>query len=116
MIDAQSGGSGGRERVPMQRWTKSELTRLRGATDPEINLVDAAYHREHPALADARDLTDALQIVFAPPRWNDEPRFRLKRLWKAPRPPRSPWSSSNPQGATLVRRHLPARRAATDSR
>jgi hypothetical protein len=86
VIDAQSGGRGGRERAPMQRWTKSELTRLRGATDPEIDLVVAAYHREHPALADARDLTDALQIVFAPPRWNDEPRFRLKRLWKAPRP------------------------------
>lgn len=66
MIDAQSGGSGARERVPMQRWTKSELARLRGATDPEIDLVVAAYYREHP-------------------RWNDEPRFRLKRLWKAPR-------------------------------
>lgn len=108
MIDAQSGGSGGRERVPMERWTKSELMRLRSATDPEIDRVVASYHREHPALDESRDLvrsmirelaqvksdpvrftrdvadqngtwlTDALKIAFAPPAWNIDARLMAR--------------------------------------
>jgi hypothetical protein len=98
--DAQSVGGGSRERKPTERWSRNELARLRGATDPEIDQVVAAYHRENPEFADARDLVramiqelsqaksepqrftrdatdhggtwlaDALNLALAPPRWN----------------------------------------------
>ncbi|SRR5208337_1093523 len=105
VIDAQSGGGGGREQKPTERWSRNELARLRGATDPEMDQIVEAYHREHPEFADARDLvramiqelsqaksdpqrftrdaTDqdgtwlaaALNLALAPPRWNIDRRL-----------------------------------------
>ena len=99
VIDAQGGGGGGREQGPSERWSAAELNRLRGETDPGIDHVVEAYHREHPEL-DARDLvismiqelsrakreprrfgrdavdqdrswlTAAFGVALAPPRWN----------------------------------------------
>jgi hypothetical protein len=99
VIDTQGGGGGGREQRPSGRWSSGELRQLRGETDPEIDQVVEAYHREHPEL-DARDLvisliqalsqakrdpqrfmrdttdqdgtglTAALNVALAPPRWN----------------------------------------------
>ncbi len=103
MVDAQHDGSDSREQGPAERWSQSELARLRRASDPEIDQVVKAYHREHPELADARDLvtsmirelsqaktepqrftreaiaqdgtwlTAALTVALAPPRWNPDP-------------------------------------------
>jgi ER-bound oxygenase mpaB/B'/Rubber oxygenase, catalytic domain len=99
VVDPQGGGGGGREQGPSGRWSSGELRRLRDATDPEIDQVVEAYHREHPEL-DARDLvmsmiqelsqakrepqrvmrdatdqdgtglTAALNVALASPRWN----------------------------------------------
>jgi ER-bound oxygenase mpaB/B'/Rubber oxygenase, catalytic domain len=103
VVDAQGDGSGSREQGPAERWSPSEFARLRQTTDPEIDQVVMAYHREHPELAEARDLvtsmirelsqakkdphrftreaigqdgtwlTAALSIALAPPRWNPDP-------------------------------------------
>ena len=99
VIDAQAGGGSVREQRQAGRWPPGELTRLRGETDPGIDRVVEAYHREHPELA-ARDwvvsmirelsqakrdrqlvirdeidqdgtwLTAALNVTLASPRWN----------------------------------------------
>jgi ER-bound oxygenase mpaB/B'/Rubber oxygenase, catalytic domain len=99
VIDAQGGGGGGREQGPPGRWSAGELNRLRGETDPEIDRVVEAYHRDHPE-SDARELvrsmiqelgrakrepqrftrgaadqdgawlTDAFKVALAPPRWD----------------------------------------------
>jgi hypothetical protein len=99
VIDAQAGGGSVREQRQAGRWPPGELKRLRGETDPEIDRVVEAYHREHPEL-DARDwvvsmirelsqakrdpqlvirdeidqdgawLTAALNVALASPRWN----------------------------------------------
>jgi ER-bound oxygenase mpaB/B'/Rubber oxygenase, catalytic domain len=99
VIDAQGGGGNDREQRRAGRWSSGELNRLCGETDPEIDQVVEAYHREHPEL-DGRDLvrsmiqelsrakrepqrftrdaagqdgiglTAALNVALAPPRWN----------------------------------------------
>ena len=99
VIDAQGGGGNDREQRQAGRWPPGELDRLRDETDPEIDHVVEAYHREHPEL-DARDLVGsmiqelsrakrepqrftraaagqdgmglsaALNVALAPPRWN----------------------------------------------
>ena len=102
VIDAHNDGGGG-EPDPAGRWSRSELARLRSATDPEIDRLVETYHRAHPELADARDLVRsmiqelsqakveperftraaadhgetwpaaALRIALAPPRWSPDP-------------------------------------------
>jgi hypothetical protein len=49
VIDAQGGVGNDREQRRAGRWSSGELNRLRGETDPEIDQVVEAYHREHPA-------------------------------------------------------------------
>lgn len=103
MVDAQGEGSDRREQGPAERWSQGELARLRHATDPEIDQVVMAYHREHHELADSRDLvtsmiqelsqaksdpqrftreaigrdgawlTTALSVALAPPPWDPDP-------------------------------------------
>jgi hypothetical protein len=103
VIDAQNERGGGRKKEPAERWSRGELDRLHGATDPKIDRVVAAYLRDHPEFADARNLvmsmirelseakrdpqwftrrangpeetwlTDALEIALAPPPWNPDP-------------------------------------------
>jgi hypothetical protein len=59
MVDAHS-GSGGREQGPKERWSPEEFSRLRAATDPDIDGLVEAYRRDHPEFTDARDMVRSM--------------------------------------------------------
>jgi len=85
VIDAQHNKGGGRGQVPEGRWSRRELARLRGAADPEIDQVVAAYHRRHPELTDPRDLVRSIIQELSQAKRNPQ------RFTRAAANPDGPW-------------------------